>query len=102
MIRKGEREIGLLMSIGMSPLVIIARNVITAIVTAIAGVLLGHVLSVPLMSWFGKSFMRVSLAPSMELMPQFVAVSAAVALIASSIPSWYVTKLDPAKMLREE
>lgn len=102
MIRKGEREIGLLMSIGMSPLVIIARNVITAIVTAVAGVLLGHVLSVPLMSWFGKSFMRVSLAPSMEFMPQFIAASAAIALIASSIPSWYVTKLDPAKMLREE
>ena len=101
-IRKSEREIGLLMSIGMSPLVIIAKNIIIATVTALAGVLLGHALSVPLMSWFGKSFMRVSLSPSMEFMPQFIAVSAAVALIASSIPSWYVTKLDPAKTLREE
>lgn len=102
MIRKGEREIGLLLSIGMSPVRIVIKNVVIAVVTAVVGALIGHALSVPLMSWFGKAFMRISLAPSMEYLPHFVFASLAIALAASSIPSWFVTRIDPTRLLREE
>lgn len=102
MIRKGEREIGLLLSIGLSPGKIVVKNIVIAVVTAVAGVLIGHVLSVPLMSWFGKAFMRVSLVPTWDYLPQFVTASFVIAVLASSIPSWFVTRLDPTRLLREE
>jgi ABC-type antimicrobial peptide transport system permease subunit len=102
MIRKGEREIGLLLSIGLSPIRIVIKNIVIAVVTAVAGVLIGHVLSVPLMSWFGKAFMRISLVPSWDYLPQFVTASFVIAILASSIPSWFVTRLDPTRLLREE
>jgi ABC-type antimicrobial peptide transport system permease subunit len=102
MIRKGEREIGLLLSIGLSPGNIIIKNIVIAIVTAASGALIGHIMSVPLMSWFGKAFMRIGLAPSWQYLPHFLVASLIIALIASSLPSWFVTRLDPTKLLREE
>lgn len=102
MIRKSEREIGLLLSIGMSPGSIIIKNIVIAIITASAGALFGHFLSVPLMSWFGKSFMRVSLAPSWQYLPHFMSASVIIAMVAASLPSWFVTRMDPTKLLREE
>jgi ABC-type lipoprotein release transport system permease subunit len=102
MIRKGAREIGLLLSIGLSPVKIIVMNIVISIVTAVAGVLLGHILSVPLMSWFGKAFMRIGLIPSWQYLSHFVFASIIIALISSSFPSWFVTRLDPTKLLREE
>jgi ABC-type lipoprotein release transport system permease subunit len=102
MIRKGEREIGLLLSIGLSPGRIIIKNIVIAIVTAVAGALTGHLLSVPLMSWFGKAFMRVSLIPNWDYLEHFVIASFVVALLASAVPSWLVTRIDPTRLLREE
>ncbi len=102
MIRKGEREIGLLLSIGVSPLRIVIKNVVIAAVTAVSGAMIGHALSIPLMAWFGKAFMHISLAPSMQYLPHFVFASLAISLAASSIPSWFVTRLDPTRLLREE
>ncbi|MCK5504264.1 MAG: FtsX-like permease family protein [Thermodesulfovibrionia bacterium] len=102
MVRKGEREIGLLLSIGLSPGRIIIKNIVIAVVTTVAAALIGHVLSVPLMSWFGRAFMRISLMPSWEYLPHFLSASLIIALIASLIPSWFVTRLDPTKLLREE
>ncbi len=101
-IRKGEREIGLLLSIGLSPGKIIIKNISIAIVTAVAAALIGHVLSVPLMSWFGKAFMRISLVPSWDYLPHFLSAALLIALISSSLPSWFVTRLDPTRLLREE
>jgi ABC-type antimicrobial peptide transport system permease subunit len=102
MIRKSEREIGLLLSIGLSPGRIVVKNIVIAVVTAGAGALFGHFLSVPLMSWFGRAFMRVGLTPSWQYFPHFMAASVIIAMIASSLPSWFVTRLDPTKLLREE
>ncbi len=102
MIRKGEREIGLLLSIGLSPGKIIIKNIVIAVLTATIAALAGHLLSVPLMSWFGKSFMRISLVPSWEYLPHFVGASLVIAVVASSLPSWFVTRMDPTKLLREE
>ncbi len=102
MIRKGEREIGLLLSIGISPAKIIIKNIVIAVVTAVGAALIGHALSVPLMSWFGKAFMRVSLVPSWDYLPQFLIAAVAIALLSASLPSWFVTRLDPTRLLREE
>ena len=102
MLRKGEREIGLLLSIGLSPGKIIIKNIAISVLSATSGALLGHILSVPLMSWFGKAFMRVGLVPSWEYLPHFVLASLAISLLTSSIPSWFVTRLDPTRLLREE
>lgn len=102
MIRKGEREIGLLLSIGLPPGRIIIKNIVISVVSAVAGAVLGHMLSVPLMSWFGKASMRIALAPSWQYLPHFVVASVIIALVASSLPSWLVTRLDPTKLLRED
>ncbi|UCD35759.1 MAG: FtsX-like permease family protein [Nitrospiraceae bacterium] len=102
MLRKGEREIGLLLSIGISPWRIILKNVTIGVITAVAGALVGHMLSVPLMSWFGQAVMGIALVPSMGYLPHFVTAGAAVALMASSLPTWLATRLDPTKLLREE
>lgn len=102
MIYKSERDIGLLLSIGLSPGRIAVKNIVVAVVTALFGAVLGYFLSLPLMAWFGKAFLRVGLAPSWEFLPYFIGASIAVALVAASIPSWYLTKLDPTKLLREE
>jgi putative ABC transport system permease protein len=102
MLRKSEREIGLLLSIGLSPGKIIVKNVVISVITAVAGALLGHILSVPLMSWFGKAFMRIGLVPSWQYLPHFVIASLVIALLASSFPSWFVTRLEPTRLLREE
>jgi ABC-type antimicrobial peptide transport system permease subunit len=102
MIRKGAREIGLLLSIGLSPGKIVIKNIVIAVVTAVSGAFIGHVLSFPLMSWFGKAYMRISLVPTWDYLPQFVTASFVIAVLASSIPSWFVTRLDPARLLREE
>ncbi|UCH45364.1 MAG: ABC transporter permease [Nitrospiraceae bacterium] len=102
MLRKGEREIGLLLSIGLAPGKIVIKNVIISVITAVAGALLGHLLSVPLMSWFGKAFMRIGLIPSWQYLPHFVTAAFAIALLASSFPSWFVTRLEPTRLLREE
>jgi ABC-type antimicrobial peptide transport system permease subunit len=102
MLRKSERETGLLLSIGLSPGKIIIKNIAISVLSAFSGAMLGHILSVPLMSWFGKAFMRIGLIPSWEYLPHFVLTSLAIALLASSIPSWFVTRLDPTRLLREE
>jgi ABC-type antimicrobial peptide transport system permease subunit len=102
MIRRGEREIGLLLSIGLLPRAIIMKNAVFAVFSAVTGAVLGHILSVPLMSWFGKAFMRIGLTPSWQYLPHFVGAALVIALIASSIPSWLVTRLDPTHLLREE
>lgn len=102
MIRKGEREIGLLLSIGLSPIKIISKNITIAVITAVAGALLGHLISVPLMSWFGKTFMRIGLSPSWQYLPHFAGAALIIALISSFFPSWFITRLDPTKLLREE
>jgi len=102
MVRKGEREIGLLLSIGLSPIKIILKNISMAIIIALVGVLLGHIMSIPLMSWFGKAILRISLAPSWQYLPHFLAGSLMIGLIASSVPSWLVTRLDPTSLMREE
>jgi ABC-type antimicrobial peptide transport system permease subunit len=101
-IYKGSREIGLLLSIGLSPKRIIFKNIIVSVITAISGACIGYFLSIPLMKYVGLKFMRISLAPSWELLPYFVAASLVVAFIAASFPSWYITRLDPTKLLREE
>jgi ABC-type antimicrobial peptide transport system permease subunit len=102
MIRKGEKEIGLLLSIGLSPARIIIKNIFISIFSALTGVMLGHFLSIPLMSWFGRALMRISLVPTWEYLPHFLSASVIVALIASSLPSFMVTKMDPTRLLREE
>jgi ABC-type antimicrobial peptide transport system permease subunit len=102
MIRKGGREIGILLSIGLSPGRIVVKNIMISVITAVAGAVLGYVLSFPIMSYFGKVFMRIQLVPTWEYLPHFVAASLVVAIIAASFPSWYVTRLDPTKLLREE
>ncbi len=102
MVRKGEREIGLLLSIGLSPSRIIIKNIAVAILTAVTGVLIGYMLSVPLMSWFGKTVMRISLDPSWQYFSHFITGSLVIALVASSLPSWLVTRIDPTKLMREE
>lgn len=101
-IHKGGREIGLLLSIGLSPMRIIVRNIIISVLTAVSGAIIGYLMSVPLMSYGGMLFMRVRLSPLPGLLPWFAAASLAVAFIAVSFPSWYVTRLDPTKLLREE
>jgi ABC-type antimicrobial peptide transport system permease subunit len=101
-IYKGGREIGLLLSIGLSPVKIIIKNIIVSIITAISGALIGYLLSVPLMSYLGITFMKINLDLSWDLFPYFVTASLVIALMAASFPSWYVTRLDPAKLLREE
>jgi ABC-type antimicrobial peptide transport system permease subunit len=102
MIRRGEREIGRLLSIGLLPRAIIMKNAVFAVSSAVTGAVFGYVLSVPLMSWFGKAFMRIGLTPSWQHLPHFVGAALFIALIASSIPSWLVTRLDPTHLLREE
>ncbi len=101
-IYRGGREIGLLMSIGVSPWRIIVKNIIISVVTAVSGVFMGYLLSFPLMSYFSIQIMRISLEPSRELLPWFMTASLVIAFIAAIFPSWYVTRLDPAKLLREE
>ncbi len=102
LIHKGRREIGLLLSIGMSPGRIVIKNIIISVATAVAGALAGYILSIPLMSQAGRMFMRVSLSPSAQVLPWLVAVITGAALLASFIPSWYISRLDPTKLLREE
>jgi putative ABC transport system permease protein len=102
MIRKSEREIGLLLSIGLPPAKIIVKNIVLAVITAVSGALLGHLFSVPLMSWFGRTLMRRSLVPSWDYLPYFVYASVIIALIASSLPSLFVTRMEPTRLLREE
>lgn len=102
MLRKGEREIGLLLSIGISPWRIIFKNVVIGVVTAVSGAFIGHVLSIPLMSWFGRAVMGMALAPEMDYLSRFITAGAAVALLASSLPTWLATRHDPTKLLREE
>jgi ABC-type antimicrobial peptide transport system permease subunit len=102
LIHKGKREIGLLLSIGMSPGRIVIKNIIISVVTAVAGALGGYILSIPLMSQAGRMFMRVRLSPSAEVLPWLVVVITGAALLASIIPSWYISNLDPTKLLREE
>ncbi len=102
MIYKGEREIGLLLSIGISPGRIIVKNIVISVITAMTGALLGYILSFPVMSYFGKTFMRIALAPTWEFLPHFMGAALVTGLVAATFPSWYVTRLDPTKLLREE
>jgi len=102
LIHKGRREIGLLLSIGMSPGRIVLKNIFISLATAVAGTLAGYILSIPLMSRAGLMFMRVSLAPSAEVLPWLVPVITAAALLASFIPSWHISSLDPTKLIRED
>jgi ABC-type lipoprotein release transport system permease subunit len=54
------------------------------------------------MSWFGKAFMRVSLIPNWDYLEHFVIASLVIALLASAVPSWLVTRIEPTRLLREE
>ena len=101
-LHKGGREIGLLLSIGLSPRRIVIKNIVVSVLTAAAGAVTGYILSFPLMSYFGSTFLRMALSPSWGLLPHFVGASIIVAFIAATFPSWYVSRLDPTKLLREE
>jgi ABC-type antimicrobial peptide transport system permease subunit len=102
MIYKSEREIGLLLSIGLSPARIVIKNLVIAVITAISGAFIGYMLSFPLMSYFGKAFLRMTLTPTWEFFPHFMGAALVIGLVAATFPSWYVSRLDPTKLLREE
>lgn len=101
-IYKGEREIGLLLSIGLSPGLIIIKNIVIAVITAIAGALSGYILSFPIMSYFGKAYLKIALVPTWEFLPHFMGAALVIGLVAATFPSWYVSRLDPTKLMREE
>jgi len=101
-VKKSEREIGLLLSIGLAPGFIVMKNLLVGLLTGAAGALSGFLLSLPFMSYLGDRFLRLHLAPAWELLPVFIGGACLVALFASSIPSWYAARLDPAILLREE
>lgn len=102
MVQKSSRETGLLMSIGLSPGSIVAKNIASAVFAALSGSVLGFLLSVPLMSYVGMSLMRVRLSPSWELLPYFAGAALAISFAASILPSIYITRLEPTRLLREE
>lgn len=101
-LRKSLREIGLLLSIGLPPGYIVAKNIAVAVVTALTGTVIGYLLALPFMVVLGERFLRVRLDPSWDLLPGFLIVSGLVALVAALVPSWYSSRLDPAILLREE
>lgn len=101
-VRKSEREIGLLLSIGLAPGFIVMKNLMVGIFTGAAGAFSGFLLSLPFMAYLGDRFLRIRLGPAWELLPFFIGGACLVALFASSIPSWYAARLDPAVLLREE
>lgn len=102
MIYRSEREIGLLLSIGISPGRLAAKNVAAAVATALVGAAAGYGLTIPLMSWVGKTVLGVGLAPSWSLIPYVAAAALVVALLAASGPCLYMARLDPTKLMRGE
>jgi|GEM_PF-2550600 hypothetical protein len=102
LLHKGKREIGLLLSIGVSPRGISVRNAIVSLGIVIVGTLAGYLLSIPLMAQAGLMFMKVKLSPSLEVLPWLLALSMGAALLASLIPALHISRLDPTRLLREE
>ncbi|UCG78882.1 MAG: hypothetical protein JSV21_03370 [Nitrospirota bacterium] len=101
-LHKGGREVGLLLSIGLSPSRIVIRNLIIAVLISMLGALAGFVLSVPLMKYLGVVVMRISLSPAWGSLPWFAVAAFALSFVSAIVPSIYVSRLDPTKLLREE
>jgi ABC-type antimicrobial peptide transport system permease subunit len=102
LVYKGGRDIGLLLSIGLSPQVIAAKNTVVGVLTALLGAILGYLLSFPIMTWLGKAFLRIGLTPSWDYLAQFAVGSALAGLFTALVLSLYLTTLDPTTLLREE
>lgn len=101
-IYKGGRDIGLLLSIGLSPEKIAAKNTVVAVLTALFGAILGYLLSFPIMTWLGNAFLRVGLTPSWDYLAWFVFGSVIAGLFTALLLSLHMTGLDPTRLLREE
>lgn len=96
-----RKEIGTLMALGATPGFILRMIVGKALALGLVGGILGFLLGSAAALWLGPILANVGVRPVPMLAGVAVAVSIAVALLASVFPAWRASRLDPCLCFKE-
>jgi putative ABC transport system permease protein len=96
-----RKEIGTLMALGASPGFILRLFLSKAAILGLAGGLLGYLLGSAAALWLGPQLANVSVRPLPSLAVIATGVSVAVTLLASLLPAWRASRLDPCVCFKE-
>lgn len=99
--RRRAREIGLLAAIGAPPQRVAGTFAVQAAIAAALGAAAGWALAFPVAREVGPRLVGAPVTPGAGLLAPAVALAAAVAWIAATIPARKAASLDPTVVLRE-
>ena len=96
-----RKEIGTLMALGATPEKVVSLFVRKALVLGLAGGVGGFLLGSAAAMWLGPQLANVAVRPVPLMAAVAVGVSLVVTLLASLLPAWRASRLDPCVCFRE-
>jgi putative ABC transport system permease protein len=96
-----RKEIGTLMALGATPGLVVRLFLGKALLLGLAGGLGGFVLGSVAALWLGPQLASVSVRPLPSLALAATGVSVAVVLLASLLPAWRASRMDPCVCFKE-
>jgi putative ABC transport system permease protein len=96
-----RKEIGTLMALGATPDTVVSLFVGKALLLGLAGGVGGFLLGSVAALWLGPQLANVAVRPVPLLAAVAVGVSLVVTLLASLLPAWRASRLDPCVCFRE-
>ncbi len=96
-----RKEIGTLMALGATPVLVLRLIVGKAFVLGLAGGVGGFVVGSAAAWWLGPQLANVSVRPLPSLAGLSIGIAQVVTLLASLLPAWRAARLDPCVCFKE-
>ena len=96
-----KKEIGTLMALGATPSLVLRLIVGKALVLGLAGGVVGFALGSGAALWLGPQLANVAVRPLPWLGGVALLIALAVTLLASLLPAWRASRLDPCVCFKE-
>jgi putative ABC transport system permease protein len=97
-----RRDFAIMKALGASERVIGGFFVTEAAVLGAAGAVFGYVIGIAIAAWIGRVNFHAPVVPRFAVLPEVLAGSIAVALLAAILPMFLLQRVQPATILRGE